>query len=117
MNPLTPAADGRPANEVLSIAEIRARFKSKWVLLEDPYATLPLAVHSGRVLWHAKTRAEVLRKRNDLKPRYFAIVHTGKRTDEEARVIQVGWFPEERGSECGSDSNPAPLIGEAEAPR
>lgn len=64
-------------NEVISLAEIKKRFKSEWVLLEEPETTETLEVTSGRVLWHSKDRDEVYRKARALRPRHSAIIFTG----------------------------------------
>jgi hypothetical protein len=65
-------------SEVLSFAEIKARFKSEWVLLEDPRTTSSLEVKSGKVLCHSKDKDEVYRKARHLRPKHSAILYTGK---------------------------------------
>ncbi len=64
-------------NEVMSLAQIEAQFKSEWVLLQDPETTETLQVKQGRILWHSKDRDEVYRKARELKPRHSAILYTG----------------------------------------
>ena len=65
-------------DEVLTIAEIEARFDSEWILIEDPSTDEALAVRSGTVLWHDKDREEVYRRAAvEIRPKRFAIVYTG----------------------------------------
>lgn len=73
--------------EVMSMAEIIGRFKSEWVLLEDPETTENLEVKGGRVLYHSKNRDEVYRKVRSLKPRHSAIIFTGKLPEDMVVVL------------------------------
>lgn len=74
-------------NEVMSLAEIQARFAAEWVLLEDPETTEFLEVKSGKVLWHSKDRDEVYRKARELRPKHSAIVYTGMLPKEMVVVL------------------------------
>lgn len=74
-------------SEVLSLAEIRSRYESEWVLLESPETTESLEVKSGKVLWHSKDRDEVYRKARELRPRHSAIVYTGTLPEEMVVVL------------------------------
>jgi hypothetical protein len=74
-------------NEVVTMAEIRDRFESEWVLLEDPQATETLEVTGGRVLWHSKDRDEVYRKARALQPRHSAIIYTGTLPEDAVVVL------------------------------
>jgi hypothetical protein len=65
-------------DEVLTIAEIEAKFDSEWVLVEDPRTDDALEVRSGTVRWHDKDREEVYRRAVEIRPKRFAIVYTGK---------------------------------------
>lgn len=65
-------------SEVISMAEIQARFESEWVLLEDPESDESLEVKSGKLLWHSNDRDEVYRKAIELRPKHSAILYTGK---------------------------------------
>jgi hypothetical protein len=65
-------------NDVLTTAEIKTRFQSEWVLLEDPQTNDALEVQSGRVRWHSTDRDEVYRKAVELRPKRFAILYTGQ---------------------------------------
>ncbi len=77
----------RTMAEPLSLDEIRARFKSEWVLLEDPQTTDSLEIKSGRVLWHSKDRDEVYRKALELRPKHSAFLYTGKLPDDQGVVL------------------------------
>ena len=73
-------------DEVLTAAEIEARFGTEWVLVEDPETDETLTVRRGRVRWHSKDRDEVYRKAVELRPSRFAILYTG-RIPEDAAVV------------------------------
>ncbi len=68
----------RSRQPAMALAAIRARFKSEWVLLEDPATTKNLEITAGRIVWHSKSRDEVYRKAAELKPENSAIIYTGK---------------------------------------
>ena len=74
-------------SEVMSLVEIQTRFKSEWVLLEDPETTESLEVKSGRVLWHSKDRDEVYRKARELRPKHSAILYTGTLPEDMVVVL------------------------------
>ena len=44
--------------EVLTAADIEARFESEWMLIEEPETDEALTVRRGRVRWHSKDRLE-----------------------------------------------------------
>ena len=64
--------------EILTRAEIEARFDSEWVLIEDPALGANLEVIRGRVIWHSKDRDEVYQKALELRPEHPAFLYTGK---------------------------------------
>jgi len=74
-------------NEIMPIEEIRARFESEWVLIEDPRTDEHLNVISGRVIHHSKDRDEVYRKAVSLRPRRSAVIYTGEIPEETAVVL------------------------------
>jgi hypothetical protein len=74
-------------DEVLTIAEIEAKFDSEWILIEDPSIDEALAVRSGTVLWHDKDREEVYRRAVEARPKRFAIVYTGKMPRDTAIAL------------------------------
>jgi hypothetical protein len=43
-------------HDVMAMADIHARFRSEWVLLEDPETDDALEVKGGKVLWHSPDR-------------------------------------------------------------
>jgi hypothetical protein len=63
--------------EILTAAEIEARYDSEWVLVGDPKTNEQFEVQRGKVLWHSKDRDELYRKAIELRPRDFAILYTG----------------------------------------
>jgi len=73
--------------EVMSLVEIKTRFESEWVLLEDPETTELLEVQRGKVLWHSKDRDEVYRKARELKPKHSAVLYTGRLPEEMVVVL------------------------------
>jgi len=74
-------------NDVMSLAEIEAQFKSEWILVEDPETTDDLEVKSGKVLWHSKDRDEVYRKARELRPQHSAILYTGRMPKDTAIIL------------------------------
>jgi hypothetical protein len=73
--------------DVLTVSEIETRFKSEWVLVEDPQTSETLEVQSGKVRWHSKDRDEVYRKAVELRPRRFAVLYTGRMPADTAIVL------------------------------
>ncbi len=74
-------------DELLTIAEIEARFDSEWVLIEDPSTDEALEVRSGTVRRHGKDREEVYRRAIEIRPKRFAVVYTGKMPRDTAIVL------------------------------
>jgi hypothetical protein len=73
--------------DVLTAAEIESRFKSEWVLVEDPQTNEALEVLSGKVRFHSKDRDEVYRKAVELRPKRFAMLYTGTIPKDTAVVL------------------------------
>lgn len=73
--------------EVLTIAQIQARFDSEWVLVEEPQTDESLQIESGKVTWHSKDREEVYRKVAETRPHRFAILYTGTIPENTAIVL------------------------------
>jgi hypothetical protein len=73
--------------EIMTFAEIKAKFVSEWVLLEDPELTPNLEVIRGKVLWHSKNRDEFDRKALELMPKHSAIFYTGTIPEGTAVVL------------------------------
>jgi hypothetical protein len=74
-------------NGVLTVAQIERRFKSEWVLLEDPTTNEALEIQSGRVVCHSKDRDEVYRAATSRRPKRFAVLYTGKLPEDSAIVL------------------------------
>ena len=74
-------------DEVLTVAEIKSKYDSEWVLIEDPQTNEALEVQSGRVLYHSKDRDEVYRKAVELRPKRFAVLFTGEMPEGTAIVL------------------------------
>ena len=73
--------------DVLTLAEIESRFKSEWVLVEDPQTNESLEVLSGKVRFHSKDRDEVYRRAVELRPKRFAMLYTGTIPKDTAVVL------------------------------
>ncbi len=76
-------------DEVFSVAEIKERYQSEWVLLKDPLTSEALEVLGGTVIWHSKDRDEVYRKAREVRPRHAAILYTGELPEDAAIVLPV----------------------------
>jgi len=72
---------------IMTYAEISKQFDSEWVLLEDPETGPDLAVKTGEVLWHSKSRDEVYRKARELHPKHSALLYVGKIPADVAVVL------------------------------
>ncbi|MBI5529515.1 MAG: hypothetical protein HY897_24585 [Deltaproteobacteria bacterium] len=74
-------------DKVLAIKEIEARYKSEWVLVEDPTTDETLEIRSGKVVCHSKDRDEVYRVAASRKPRNFAVLYTGRMPKDAAIIL------------------------------
>ena len=74
-------------DDVMAMAEIHARYRSEWVLLEDPETGDSLEVKGGKVLWHSHDRDEIYRKAQEIGPEHSAIIYTGTLPDEVAVIL------------------------------
>ena len=73
--------------DVLTISEIKAKFKSEWVLVENPQANESLEIKSGKVRYHSKDRDEVYREAVKRRPKRFAMLYTGTIPKDTAIVL------------------------------
>ena len=73
--------------EVLSLAEIQARYDGEWILIGDPEVDASLNVERGQVLWHSKNRDEVYRQARLLKPKHSAFLFMGRLPKDMAVVL------------------------------
>lgn len=74
-------------NDILSFSEIKKRFDSEWVLIENPETDENLNVKQGQVLWHSKNRDEVYRKAREMHPTHSAILFMGQLPDNVAVIL------------------------------
>ena len=74
-------------DDILTAAQIEAKFQSEWVLIEDPQTTETLEVESGKVRWHSKDRDEVYRKAAEFQLKLSAILYTGKIARDAAIIL------------------------------
>ena len=74
-------------DRIMSLAEIETRYRSEWVLIEDPRTNTSLEVRGGRVLCHSKDRDAVYRKAVALRPKKFAVLYTGTLPKDTAIVL------------------------------
>ena len=72
---------------VMTIDEIRSRFDSEWVLIDDPEVNEALEVLGGRVIHHSHDRDEVYRKAISLRPRRSAVIYTGEIPENTAVIL------------------------------
>jgi hypothetical protein len=78
---LTEAAGGSP---LLTLAEIRQRDPSRWVLLGDLELTEAPEIKRARVLWSSPDRDDLYRKAGEMGPEHAAVIFTGSRLYEAA---------------------------------
>lgn len=74
-------------NEILTLSEMEARFKSEWILVEDPETDESDQVVGGKVLFHSPDRDAMYRKAVELRPRDFAFLFTGTMPEGTAIVL------------------------------
>ena len=87
--------------DVLTVAEIKRKFQSEWVLVEDPQTNDKLEVQGGRVRFHSTDRDEVYRQAASLRPKRFAVLYTGEIPEDVAIVL---WTSHSTRSEGSSSS-------------
>lgn len=69
-------------DEVLTLAEIEARYPDEWILVEDPELDEQLEVVRGKVVAHSPDREEFDREIVTLQPQSSAFVYTGSVPDD-----------------------------------
>jgi len=70
--------EGKAMAEVLTLEEIKTRYPSEWVLVEDPELDEHHQVVRGKVLFHDRDRLEVDRAALERRPKSSAFVYTGE---------------------------------------
>jgi len=63
---------------VLTMRQIRTRYKSKWVVVADPETDEALNVLAGRVVCHGVDKNAVYRKAAKMRLRRSAVFYTGR---------------------------------------
>ena len=74
-------------NEAMTLAEIKERFDSEWILIEDPEVDEHFQVLRGKVVHHSKDRDEVYRKLAELRLPSSATLYTGTMPENTAVVL------------------------------
>lgn len=74
-------------DDILSYTEMKERFNSEWVLIENPETDDNFFIRQGKVLWHSKDRDEVYRKAREMHPVHSAILFTGQLPDNVAVIL------------------------------
>ncbi len=74
-------------NEVLTLAQIGARFDAEWILLADPEVNEHLEIQRGRIVCHSKDRDEVYQKAIELRLKSSATLYTGKIPENAAVML------------------------------
>jgi hypothetical protein len=64
--------------KILTIEQIKEKYKDAWVLVEDPQTDKSLEVLAGKVLYHSHNRDEFDREALKFHPKRFAVVYTGE---------------------------------------
>ncbi len=79
-------------SEDLTLSEIEARYPLEWVLIDDVQISPTMELQGGKVLWHSKDRDQVDQKAMELRPKHFAVRHTGPGPEIIVTRLLVGFF-------------------------
>lgn len=63
--------------KILTISQMKKKYHSEWLLIEDPETDESIEVVKGKVLVHSKDRDEIYREALRLHPKRFATFYTG----------------------------------------
>jgi hypothetical protein len=74
-------------SDVMTKAEIEARFVGEWILVEDPETNEWLEVLRGRVICHSKDRDVIDRELLARRPKHSAVLYTGTIPPDMAIVL------------------------------
>ncbi len=74
-------------DEILTIAEIKARYAPDWVLIGDPQTDESQRLNAGVVLFHSPDREAVYRRAIELRPGNFAFRYLGEMPEDMAFVL------------------------------
>jgi hypothetical protein len=72
--------------KMMSVNQIKKRFKSEWILLSDPELKQNEVVR-GKVVFHSKDRDKMYRKAVELKLPRFATLYTGTIPKDMAIIL------------------------------
>lgn len=72
---------------VLTMRQIRSRYKSEWVVVSEPETDRSLNVLRGRVLCHGTDRDKVYREMGRSKASHVAILYTGRLPKDVAIIL------------------------------
>jgi hypothetical protein len=74
-------------SEYMTIEEIKKRFRSEWVLIENPKTNRRLEVQGGTVRFHSKNRGEFDKAMLRLRLRHFSPYYTGRVVPKGMAVV------------------------------
>lgn len=74
-------------SEILTMAEIKARYAPDWVLIGEPQTDESQQLLGGKVLFHSPDRDEVYEKAIELRPGYFAFRFLGEVPEDMVFVL------------------------------
>ena len=81
------SGNGRQRGKLLTIAQIKSRYPSEWILLKDPVVGKGLRITRGEVVAHSKDRDEVYRRDIELRLKRSATLYTGTLPENAAIVL------------------------------
>jgi len=73
--------------EILTLEEMKTRYPSEWILVENPETDEHLEIRRGKVLFHSKDRDELDRKDRELHPQSAAYIYTGEIPENSAVIL------------------------------
>ena len=74
-------------NEVLTIDELKSRFDSEWVLLEDPEVDKQQRVVRGKLVWHSTDRDDVYRQAAARRLKHGALLFAGEMPEDAVIIL------------------------------
>ena len=74
-------------SDVLTMAEIEAKYDGEWVLIADPEVDENLDVKKGTVIFHSRDRDEFDRKSLDFRLPHAAVRYNGDIPEDMAIVL------------------------------
>jgi hypothetical protein len=74
-------------DEMMTVAEIEARYAPEWVLIGEPQTDDEQRLLGGKVLYHSPDRDEVYRKARELRLDRIAVRYLGTWPEDMALVL------------------------------